>query len=57
MKEAGYSTTVASDEDMAKLREMLKPIETAWIERAKAAGLENAEETLAKYKKAATGGM
>ncbi|MFC4670824.1 TRAP transporter substrate-binding protein DctP [Seohaeicola nanhaiensis] len=57
MKEAGYSTTVASEEDMAKLREMLKPIETAWIERAKAAGLENAEEILAKYKKAATGGM
>lgn len=52
MEAAGYHMGKATPEQIEKIREMLKPIETAWIEKAKAAGLENAEEILEEYKKA-----
>ncbi|MWB78147.1 hypothetical protein GLS40_08940 [Pseudooceanicola sp. 216_PA32_1] len=57
MKEAGYTLTRASDADMEALRSKLKPIEDAWIARAKEAGLENAEEILKMYKEAGSGAM
>ncbi|MDR5651251.1 TRAP transporter substrate-binding protein [Ruixingdingia sedimenti] len=50
MKAAGYYMGKATDDQLAALREFVKPVEQAWIERAKAAGLENAAEILELYK-------
>lgn len=52
MEKAGYHMGKATPEQVEQIREKLKPIETAWIEKAKAAGLENAEEVLAEFKAA-----
>lgn len=56
MEEAGYTMTEASEADMEQLRELLQPIEDSWLERAKEAGLENAEEILEQYKTESRGG-
>ncbi|MBS3652043.1 TRAP transporter substrate-binding protein [Pseudaminobacter sp. 19-2017] len=56
LKEAGYVVEEASPEMVAELREKLKPIEQAWIERAKAKGLANPEEILAEYRAAISAG-
>lgn len=52
MRQAGYDITRASDAQIAKFRELLKPIETDWIAKAREADLENPREVLAEYRAA-----
>lgn len=50
LKTAGYTVEDASPELLAQLRDLVKPIEQAWVERAKAKGMTNPEEVLAEYR-------
>ncbi|MDR5651490.1 TRAP transporter substrate-binding protein [Ruixingdingia sedimenti] len=45
-----YTIVEATDEDVAKLREILKPLEEAWVKRAKEKGFANPEAILADYR-------
>jgi TRAP-type C4-dicarboxylate transport system substrate-binding protein len=50
MRAANYRIAEASDEQIAELKVRLKPLEDAWIARARAAGLADAQEVLDAYK-------
>ncbi len=46
MKNLGHEFYYLSDEDKVKLKEAFAPLESIWIEKAKKAGFDNAEEML-----------
>lgn len=48
--DGGGTVTEASDEMVSDLKETLASVDQAWIEQAKAAGLENAEDVLAEFR-------
>ncbi|MGF7159276.1 TRAP-type C4-dicarboxylate transport system substrate-binding protein [Rhodoligotrophos appendicifer] len=50
IKAAGHTVTVANPKLLGEMKEALKPIESAWIEKAKAKGLDNPEEVLAQFR-------
>jgi hypothetical protein len=52
MEKAGYHMGKATPEQIEQIRARLKPIEAAWIEKAKGAGLDNAAEILDEWKQA-----
>jgi TRAP-type C4-dicarboxylate transport system substrate-binding protein len=52
MRKAGYTLVEATPEQVAQVREKLKPIEDKWIERAKAAGVKDPAALLSEYRKA-----
>ncbi len=46
MKAKGMTVDTMSDEELAKMKDALTPLQAEWIEKAKAAGLENPQEML-----------
>jgi TRAP-type C4-dicarboxylate transport system substrate-binding protein len=50
MRQAGYHMGAATPDQMEKLRDMLKPVEDAWISKAQKAGLPDAAEVLKDFK-------
>ena len=50
LEDGGATIETASPELIAALEEQLEPVYAAWVEKAKTAGLENAEEVLAEYR-------
>lgn len=46
MKAKGMTVDVMSDEELAKMKEAVQPLQAEWIEKAKAAGLENPQDML-----------
>jgi TRAP-type transport system periplasmic protein len=52
LRASGYEIVEGDAALISELREILKPVEGAWIERARKKGLKNPEEVLAEYREA-----
>lgn len=50
MAAAGYVIHTATPEQIAQMRERIRPVEEMWMERARAAGLENPEAILERFR-------